>query len=359
MKALLVGVGQAGGKIAQALVDYDRRTGFGAVRAAIAVNTAEADLAGLDIDSLLVGQSRVGGRGVGGDSELGAEIMTNNAGEVLNAIGKRSVADVEAILLIAALGGGTGSGGVSVLAHELKRVYDMPVYALGVLPGADEGTMQQANAGRSLKTLLREVDSLLLVDNDAWQSEGESLGAAFQDINARIARRLGLLLASGQAGEGVGESVVDTSEVINTLGEGGIAALGYASAAAGDEAAENVTTVVSLTRQALASGMSVPGTTEATAALIVIAGRPAAIPRKGIERARRVVEEETGTVQVRGGDFPVDDEKLAAIVLVSGIEGSGRVTDVMSRAAAAGRAQTRDRRDSVEGLRSDELDDLF
>ncbi len=63
----------------------------------------------------------------------------------------------EAIFIDAGLGGGTGSGGAPVFVHHLQQVYDGPVYALGVcvLPGRNEGTLYQANAGRSLKTLLR------------------------------------------------------------------------------------------------------------------------------------------------------------------------------------------------------------
>ena len=44
MKVVLIGVGQAGGKITQALAEFDYERGFGAVQGAFAVNTARADL---------------------------------------------------------------------------------------------------------------------------------------------------------------------------------------------------------------------------------------------------------------------------------------------------------------------------
>ncbi|RDZ94742.1 cell division protein, partial [Haloferax sp. Atlit-6N] len=44
MKLALIGVGQAGGTVADALIDYDRRTGTGFVADAIAVNSARSDL---------------------------------------------------------------------------------------------------------------------------------------------------------------------------------------------------------------------------------------------------------------------------------------------------------------------------
>lgn len=67
MKIGLVGVGQAGGKITQAIVEYGHHTDAEFVTAAIAVNTAKADLLGLDWlpmeDRLLIGQSRSRGTG--------------------------------------------------------------------------------------------------------------------------------------------------------------------------------------------------------------------------------------------------------------------------------------------------------
>ncbi|MDY6818228.1 MAG: tubulin/FtsZ family protein [Halobacteriales archaeon] len=359
MKVALIGVGQAGGKLAQALAEYDQRLGGEAIRGAIAVNTAQNDLQGIDIEPVLIGQDRVKGQGVGGDNELGAEIMQSDANEVMGALDGTLTADVEAILVIAGLGGGTGSGGAPVLINELKQIYDRPVYGLGILPGRDEGAMYLANAGRSLKTLIREADSTLLIDNDAWRASGESVRAAFDAINERIARRVGLLLAAGEGIEGVGESVVDSSEIINTLRNGGIAALGYANAVASEEAEENIHAVMSITRQALRSNMSLPDTTEAGAALIVIAGKPEIIPRRGVERARRWLEEETGSLEVRGGDYPLDSERIGALVLLSGLERGDAIEEFLEIANQAQEEAESARPDPAEAFHNEEIEDLF
>jgi len=359
MKVALVGVGQAGGKVTEAIAAFDDRMEFGAVRGALAVNSAEADLQSLSLDTVLIGQDRVKGHGVGGDNELGAEVMQSDADQVMGSLDGRITAEAEAIFVVAGLGGGTGSGGAPVLARELSRVYSVPVYALGILPGRDEGSLYQANAGRSLKTLAREADATLLIDNDAWHDSGESVEGAFDAINQEIARRVGLLLASGEAVEGVGESVVDSSEVINTLREGGVAALGYASAAASDDSADNINTVTSTARKALFTGTSLPDATTADAALLVVAGDPDAIPRKGVERARRMVEDETGSLQVRGGDFPLQSDQLAALVLLGGVERSERIDEFMQRAKEARKAEDEPNRDPAEQFQNDELDGLF
>ena len=362
MKTVLIGVGQAGGKVTSALVEFDHDMGFDSVRGALAVNTAEADLQSLPIDTVLVGQDRVKGHGVGGDNELGAEVMQADAGEVMSALDGRITAEAEAIVVVAGLGGGTGSGGAPVLAKELNRVYDVPVYAIGILPGRGEGAMYQVNAGRSLKTLAREADSTVLIDNDAWHSSGESLEEGFDSINDAIARRVGLLFASGENVEGVGESVVDTSEVINTLRSGGIAAIGYASAQADDDADTNVNVVTSVTRNALLTGTSLPNATTADSALLVVAGRPERISRKGVERARKWLEEETGSMEVRGGDFPLDSDRLAALIVLGGVERSRRLEEFMERAREAREEAQRQAEgtDEEEKLfQNEELDDLM
>jgi cell division GTPase FtsZ len=363
MKSVLIGVGQAGGKVVRALSEFDSDHGFGAVRGALAVNSAASDLRGLPFDTVLVGQSKVNGHGVGGDNELGAEVVRDDVDEVMSAIDGRVTAEAEAIFVVAGLGGGTGSGGAPVLVQRLQKVYDLPIYGIGILPGADEGAIYQLNAGRSLKTLLREADATLLVENDAWREAGESLESGYEAINDAIARRVGLLLASGEVVDGVAESVVDSSEIINTFRAGGVAALGYADALAGDDAAANVNTVMSTTRQALKTGMSLPDTTRAEAALLVVAGRSEVISRKGVERSRKWLEEELETMQVRGGDFPLSTDRVASLVLLGGVAGSDRLDRFMARARQATReadARENERsQDAASAFENDQIDSLL
>ena len=362
MKTVLVGVGQAGGKLTTALASFDEEMGFDAVRDALAVNTASADLQSIPFETMLIGQDRVNGHGVGGDNELGAEVMQADIDQVMTALSSRLSAETESIFVVAGLGGGTGSGGAPVLTKRLSRVYDIPVYGLGVLPGSDEGALYQVNAGRSLKTFAREADALLLIDNDAWKASGESMSEGYGAINQNIARRVGLLLAAGEATEGVGESVVDSSEIINTLRAGGIASLGYASTPAAEDPAENINVITSTTRNAMLTGSSLPGATDAEAALLVVAGQSERISRKGVEKARKWVETETESMQVRGGDFPIDSGRLASLVLLGGIERSDRVQRFMRRAEqAAEEAAEVDQAAAAadKTFQNDELDGLF
>ena len=357
MKVALIGLGQAGGRVAQAIQDADRQAGYGAVRGVLAVNTARPDLQGLDVPTMLVGGERVGGHGVGADNELAASIVQADVREIMGELDGVVHPETDAIVIVAGLGGGTGSGGAPVLAKELARLYDKPVYGLGILPGRDEGAIYQRNAGRSLRTFAREADSLLLVDNDAWRASGESLASGFEAINERIARRLDLVLAAGEAVEGVGESVVDASELINTLDNGDLAAVGYATAEAAADPGENVNVITSTARRALLTDVSVPETTRAEAALVVVAGEPDRLSRKGVERARKWIEEETGSVVVRGGDFPLESDKIAVAVVLSGIAESPRLEALMERAREA-QPET-EASDRSKAFETDELEDLF
>ena len=76
MKLAMIGFGQAGGKVVDKFLEYDRNNNSEIVRAAVAVNTAKADLLGLENiprdQRVLIGQSRVKGHGVGADNDIGA-----------------------------------------------------------------------------------------------------------------------------------------------------------------------------------------------------------------------------------------------------------------------------------------------
>jgi cell division GTPase FtsZ len=378
MKLALVGVGQAGGKVVEALLEYDARTGDRFVTGALAVNTARADLMGLELipkdQRVLVGQSRVKGHGVGADNELGAEIMSEDVGEVLSALDAVPTYKVDAFLVVAGLGGGTGSGGAPVLAHELKRLYTEPVYGLGILPGTDEGGIYTLNAARSFQTFVREVDNLIVFDNDSWRTSGESVQGGFDAANEELARRLGVLFSAGETdGRDVAESVVDASEIINTLACGGVSTVGYAAAeldrpkaglldrlggktTGGVDEGESLSRILSVVRRATLGRLTLPCELSGTErALVVVSGPPESLSRRGVERGRTWLEEETGTMEVRGGDYPVpDSDFVAAVILLSGVYDVPRIKQLQQIAI-----ETQHNREERESFAPEALSDLL
>jgi cell division GTPase FtsZ len=389
MKLAMIGFGQAGGKIVDKFLEYDATTGSGIVRSAVAVNTAKADLLGLqripEENRVLIGQARVKGHGVGADNELGAEIAEEDIDEVQGAIDNIPVHEIDAFLIVAGLGGGTGSGGSPVLAKHLKRIYTEPVYGLGVLPGGDEGGIYTLNAARSFQTFVREVDNLLVFDNDAWRKTGESVEGGYEEINDEIVRRFGVLFGAGEVGQGdnVAESVVDSSEIINTLTGGGVSTVGYAAESVetggggllskfksddddGMESANTTNRITSLVRKAALGRLTLPCEIDgAERALLVVSGPPKHLNRKGIERGRKWLEEQTGSMEVRGGDYPVEEPNVAASVLLSGVHNVPRIKELQQVAIEAQDNIDEIRQESEENLESlvedeeDELDPLF
>ncbi len=391
MKLALIGIGQAGGKIADAFTARDRaRAGPDIVHDALAINTAKTDLSGLSTipeeRQLLIGETEVGGHGVGGDNELAAQIIERELDEVHTALNEISVHQINAFLIVAALGGGTGSGAAPVLAAHLKEIYAEPVYGLGILPAADEGGIYTLNAARSLQTLVDRVDNLILFDNDAWRNTGEAVDSGYEAMNRELITQVELPFRAGEIEEGqsVAESVVDSSEIINTLSGGGVSTIGYAeddsvtSAESGsrgllsrftskagptEDSAVAVNRITSLVRRATLGRLTVEAdVASAERGLVVVAGPSEYLNRKGIEHGRSWLEEETGSMHIRGGDYPWSDDRVSVSVLLAGIGNIPRI-EALKRQAVEAQSRLEETRAShdaaMDSLSTDKLDSLF
>ncbi len=381
MRFFIIGFGQAGGKILDLFLGREKEAGSTIKIKPLAVNTARTDLMGLRYVPkecrLLIGQSdpRVKGHGVGTDNRLGAKVAQEEIDTILNAIDKMGTHDIDAFLIIAGLGGGTGSGGAPVLAKHLSEMYPEPVYAVGVLPAPEEGKLYSLNAARSMISLLKYVDNLILVDNGAWKFEGMSLRESFAKINEEIVKRLALLARAGEPveSETIGEMVIDSSEVINTLRGGGISSIGYATTLVEEkkkgfslfrkkkeeeEFVENdkATKIASLVRRAALGRLTVPcNIRSAERALVLVAGPPEHLDRKGLEKAKLWLEEQIAGVEVRAGDYPTRRTKhVAALVVLANVTDVPRVKQLQRMAAEA-----KEEIESVEKERIEKTLEIF
>lgn len=352
MKALIIGLGQAGGKIADQFLMDDRKSNVPHTFEAIAVNTAISDLTGLQYvaedDRVLLGETAVKGHGVGADNKRGAQIAEDEAEIILNRVSKKDVSNVDAFFIIASLGGGTGSGTIPIIARHLKRIYDEPVYSIGILPAENEGDIYTLNAARSLKALLPNCDATILVDNGAFLKSGESVKEAYERINNEIVRRIGILCRAGEVtGRAqVAEMVVDASEVINTLKGGAICSIGYASEiikkpgrlskffSRAQYDVGRASRIMSVVKRAVKGRLLLPcDYSSANRALIVIAGPPNELDRKGIEKARQWLEDTIAGSEVRGGDYPLlNSEYVGCVVLLAGIANAPRIKTMLEKA---------------------------
>ena len=268
-----------------------------------------------------------------------------------------------------------------MLADVLKTKFDEPVYGLGVLPSDEEGGRPAFNAARSFQTFVESADNVILFDNDAWRGSDDSVGAGYERTNRELAKRLGTLFAAGNVDGEIAENAMDASDVRRTLGTGGMSTIAYAetglapstvkergllsrfrSNGVGDEV-DSAQKVSGLVRQAIQSRLTCPADVSSVErALIVISGPKAEFSRKGLERARRWVEQHTETMDVLAGDSPqADADHLAAVVVLSNPTTVERVDALQGRAVDAKEnieAQQREREDAIADLITDDDGEL-
>ena len=387
MHVAVVGFGNAGGKIADAILKFEADTGRSLCKDVLAVNSAEIDLTKPDLipedRRLLIGQTHEGvkGRGVGADPELGAEVARRDIGEIDRALDSVPVYEIDAFLVIAGLGGGTGSGGAPVVSRPLREMYAEPVYGLGVLPSTDEGGRASLNAARSLQSFTDATDSLVLFDNDAWRQAGESVSRGYDRANTELARRVTTLLGAGALDDSaVSETAMDASDINRTLSTDGVSTVAYASADLDhrtksglldqfrtnghDEGdTDYAQKVHGLVRRAVNARLTCPADVEsAERSLVVVSGPPEELSRKGLQHARQWIESRTDSVEVLAGDDPREDaDQLSVAVLLSNVTDVPRVDGLQKRAVDAqerieAKATVRD--DEVAELITDENDRL-
>ncbi len=156
----VVGLGQCGGNFAAELASRGYR--------ALAVNTSQTDLrstGGLDEEQLLY-LGTDGLNGTGGAAAVGAECLSARGSEIQDVVGPWT--DVDAFMVVAGLGGGTGAN----LAHVVELLYwdERPVLALVVLPSSSESHTAKVNALLGLNDLLdAPFEALMVVDNQRLQ----------------------------------------------------------------------------------------------------------------------------------------------------------------------------------------------
>jgi cell division GTPase FtsZ len=379
MKLATIGIGNAGTKILDRMLEFEDQTNRSLCRHALAINTARTDLAKPDYippdRRVLIGDThqQAKGHGVGGDVEVGADVAKRDIEEIRRAFDDVEIHDVDALLVSAGLGGGTGSGAGPVVIDELQKMYDEPVYGLGVLPGEYEGGRPALNAARSLQSFVTKVDNFIAFDNDAWRARDQTIEEGYEEMNEELAKRIVTLLAAGETDDSeVAENVMDSSDIMRTLDPGGVSSIGYASSPVDEEkglltrfkdngeefedGASDAAKIKGLVRRAVNSRLTIPcEPSSAERALIVLSGPPETFARKGHEAARQWLEQAADTVEVLAGDDPRENAtELAAVVLLANVTETPRIDEIQSQAVDA-----QDKIREQEAVREEEIDELI
>lgn len=295
--------------------------------------------------------------GVDGNPDTGAAVAKDELPEIRRALDMIDDTEVDAAMLIAGLGGGTGAGVGSVLLEELQEIYEIPVYVLGALPTNAESDRRAQTAARAIRTMVPMADSVLPIDNEAWHRNAKPLDQQYETINDAIATRIVSLFAAGESDPTiVSEMRIDPADVRRTLDVGGLSSIGYETyeldldseswltklkrlLGFDVEKAESISDAVvikQLVREALNSKLTLPCSIASTdRVLVILSGPPNQISRKGFETGRYLLEEETETVEVLAGDEPARSaEKITATVLFSNVTDVPRIDELQERAAA-------------------------
>ncbi len=155
----ILGIGRGGSRIADSL----KRLPQGGVTPEIAV--ADTDIRTLEalsgIIQIPLGDEWGCRHGCGGDAELGERAAAASAAEL-----RAFIQDAKLLLVIAALGGGTGTGALKVVAR-LARETDVTAFFIVTLPFVFEGNWRRRQAEAALKPLRDLTEAVVVIQNDA------------------------------------------------------------------------------------------------------------------------------------------------------------------------------------------------
>ncbi len=373
MRVHVIGLGGAGSRIADRLAgDHGGEPFLQGINAFDTHLETLDSLANLEEDRRRRFGDAAGGDGLGGDLHAGRRLGDAHANELSRAMDDQRPSLAEAFVLVVGLGGAAGGGAAPALAEELDRLYDAPVYAVGVLPATRETEPRTAgrgvreerpprrplalkNAARTLAALEERVDAILPFDNEAWLRRDETIPEAADRLNGALSTRLAALFGAGETPEDVAtpQQVLDASDVARIVGsEGEIASIGYAEQAVespetnsrfglglfggSEPEAVDASAAVSAIETTIRKATRGKGTIDvpdgrADRTLLVVGGPPEWLNRKGIADGRRWLAEETASDAIISGDAPVPgNDAVFAVVVRSGIDGPERIVGIRS-----------------------------
>lgn len=154
-KIRIVGVGGGGSNAVNAMIDK----GLEGVEFCV-LNTDIQALERADASvKLQIGKNLTRGLGAGADPEVGRKAVEEDREEIA-----RMLAGSDMVFVTAGMGGGTGTGGASVVANIAKSIGAL-VVGIVTKPFSFEGKRRMKQADEGIEELRKNVDTLIVIPN--------------------------------------------------------------------------------------------------------------------------------------------------------------------------------------------------
>uniref|UniRef100_UPI00404A4F88 cell division protein FtsZ n=1 Tax=Flavobacterium sp. TaxID=239 RepID=UPI00404A4F88 len=185
-------------------------------------------------NKIQLGLSLTEGLGAGANPEIGQQ----SAIESLDAIEKMLGANTKMLFITAGMGGGTGTGAAPVIA-QLAKERDILTVGIVTMPFQFEGKVRSEQAMLGIEKLRKQVDSLIVINNNKLREVYGNLGfkAGFSKADEVLAT----------ASRGIAEVIthhytqnIDLKDAKTVLANSGTAIMGSATAIGNDRAKEAI-----------------------------------------------------------------------------------------------------------------------
>ncbi|MGV6861771.1 MAG: cell division protein FtsZ [Putridiphycobacter sp.] len=189
-------------------------------------------------NKIQLGASLTEGRGAGAIPEIGKNAAIENIDDIKDILSKNT----KMVFITAGMGGGTGTGAAPVIAKVAKELGILTV-AIVTVPFTFEGRKRKTQAENGLEELKRNVDTILVINNDKLREMfgNLTLGNAFAKADNVLAT----------AAKGIAEVIsvtgninVDFNDVSTVMRDSGAAIMGSAYAEGENRAIEAVSSAL-------------------------------------------------------------------------------------------------------------------
>lgn len=186
-------------------------------------------------NKIQLGVSLTEGLGAGANPEVGEQSAIESMEEIKNMLGTNT----KMVFITAGMGGGTGTGAAPMIAKQAKEL-DILTVGIVTIPFQFEGQMRTKQAQAGIEKLRKNVDSLIVINNNKLREVYGNLGfkAGFSKADEVLAT----------AARGIAEVIthhytqnIDLRDAKTVLSNSGTAIMGSATASGTSRANEAIT----------------------------------------------------------------------------------------------------------------------